>query len=314
MWHPALLYAHRGPLVHLLLAYPAGSVRRAPVAILVAAAYVDGLVPGLARAEWPTIALAAAVVAAASARLWAANGVERRPRALAWVAAAAMGATLAAAAAGRLLGHYESGAALWAYLAVVAATGLAFTADLLWGRWGQIAVTGLILDLGDEPRALVERRWRGRWATRTWRSAFGGRQLASGSTRSRRPLALPADGSARRVTFVPEHEPVAAVVHDPDVLGTDGLGPSVAAVVRLAVETMRMQDEVATRVREVGASGRRLVETGDEERRLLAEQLHADPNANCARCRAASTALPRLSTGRHATTCGSWRPARGRAA
>ena len=292
---PGLLYAHRGPLVHLLLAYPGGSVRRAPVAVVVAAAYVDGLVPGLARAEWPTIALAAAVVAAASARLWAAGGVERRPRALAWIAAVAVGATLAAAAAGRLLGHDESGAALWAYLAVVTATGLAFTADLLWGRWGQIAVTGLILDLGDEPRALraalaralgdpnLEIGFR-RPADREWVDEVG------------RPLALPADGSARRVTFVPEHEPVAAVVHDPDVLGTDGLGPSVAAAVRLAVETMRMQDEVATRVREVGASGRRLVETGDEERRLLAEQLNAGPEREL---RALSRRLDGLAEAQH---------------
>jgi signal transduction histidine kinase len=273
---PALLYAHRGPLLHLLLVYPAASVRRAPVAIVVASAYVDGLVPGLARAEWPTIALSAAFATIASARPWAATEAERRPRAHASVAAVAIGAALAAAAAGRLLGHDDSGAALWAYLAVVAATGLALTADLLWGRWGRIAVDELILDLGDEPRALrgalaralgdpsLEIGYRPP-ATREWVDEVG------------RPLALPAGGSGRRVTFVPEHEPVAAVVHDPDVLGADGLGPSAAAAVRLAVETMKMQDEVAARVRAVRASGRRLVETGDEERRLLAEQLHAGP-------------------------------------
>jgi signal transduction histidine kinase len=292
---PGLLYVHRGPLVHLLLAYPAGAVRRAPVAIVVAAAYVDGLVPGLAPAEWPTIALSAAVAGTASARLWAATGAERRPRALAWVAALAVGVTLAAAAAGRLLGHDEGSAALWAYLAVVTATGVAFTADLLWGQWGRTAVTGLILDLGDEPRALRAALARAlgdpsleigfRWpATREWVDEAG------------RPLALPADGSARRVTFVPEHEPVAVVVHDPDILGTDGLGPSVSAAVRLAVETMRMQDEVATRVREVGASRRRLVETGDEERRVLAEQLHAGPEREL---RALSRRLDGLAEAQH---------------
>jgi len=102
--------------------------------------------------------------------------------------------------------------------------------------------------------------------------------------------------SARRVTFVGEHEPVAAVVHDPDVLGADGLGPSVAAAVSLAVETMRMQEEVATRVREVGASRRRLVETGDEERRLLAEQLHAGPEREL---RALSRRLDGLAEAQH---------------
>ena len=269
-----LLYVHRGPLVHLLLAYPAGKVRRGWLAVLVVAAYVDGAVPALARAEWPTIALATALVVAAALRLRAAPAVERRSRRLALAGAAAVGGTLAAAAAARLAGHDEGGAALWAYLAAVVLTGTAFTGDLVWGRWAG-SVKELIVDLGDEPRSLraalartlgdpgLELGYR-RPRTRAWVDETG------------RPLTLPpADG--RPVTFIPASEPVAAVVHDPGVLGEEGLRHSVEAAVRLAVATIGMQDEAADRVRELSASSRRLVEAADDERRLLAEELRAGP-------------------------------------
>ena len=47
----ALLYAHRGPLVHLLLTYPSGRTRSRTVAAVIAAAYVDGLIPTVARSD-----------------------------------------------------------------------------------------------------------------------------------------------------------------------------------------------------------------------------------------------------------------------
>ena len=79
----ALLYAHRGPLAHLLLAYPSGRLRSRATGALVAVAYVDGLVPAIARSTWPTVALMAAIVVAAAARYRAAGGAERRARAVA---------------------------------------------------------------------------------------------------------------------------------------------------------------------------------------------------------------------------------------
>src|SRR4051812_15384471 len=60
---PSLLFAHRGPMVHLLVTFPHGGRPTRGAAVLVAVAYVDGLVPALAQASWPTRALAAAVLA-----------------------------------------------------------------------------------------------------------------------------------------------------------------------------------------------------------------------------------------------------------
>ena len=45
----ALLYAHRGPLVHLLLTYPSGRTSSRITILVIAAAYVGGLVPALAE-------------------------------------------------------------------------------------------------------------------------------------------------------------------------------------------------------------------------------------------------------------------------
>ena len=53
----ALLYAHRGPLVHLLLTYPRGRTSSRITLLVIAAAYVDGAIPEVARSEWATLAL-----------------------------------------------------------------------------------------------------------------------------------------------------------------------------------------------------------------------------------------------------------------
>ena len=58
----ALVYAHRGPLVHALLTYPPGVPARIDDGHVIVSAYVDGLVPGVARGAWVTVALTAAVV------------------------------------------------------------------------------------------------------------------------------------------------------------------------------------------------------------------------------------------------------------
>jgi signal transduction histidine kinase len=272
----ALLYAHRGPLVHLLLAYPSGRLRSRALGALVAVAYVDGLVPVIARSTWPTVALTAALVVAAGARFRAAGGAERRARAVAFAGASAIGATLAFAALARTAGAHADTAALWAYYAVVTATALGLTADLLWGRWTRAAVTGLVIDLGDrhEPQGLraalaralgdpglqVAYRVAG---TDGWVDEIG------------RPVLLPSgDTAGRGVTLVHEAgDAVAALLHDPAVLADRELASSVAAAARLAVANAGMQAQMATRLREVDASRRRLVEAGDDERRRLGAEL-----------------------------------------
>jgi len=273
-----LVYAHRGPLVHVLLTYPSGRTRSPLVAAVIAAAYVDGLVPDLARAPWPTIALMASVVGTATWRLARSRGLERRARTAPLVCAAAIAAALGLAAIGQLAGADTEAAATWAYDAAIVLTAGALAADLLSGRTARAAATGLMVDLADhqEPRALraalartigdpaLEIAYR---VGELWVDEAG------------RPVRLPGDGNEAQVVTVVEDggAPVAALMHDPAALRDTTLARSVAAAVRLALANVRLQADVAGHVRDVAASRRRLVEAGDEQRRRLREQLRTGP-------------------------------------
>ena len=282
----ALLYAHRGPLTQLLLVYPGGQVRSLAVGALVAVAYVDGLVPSLARAPWLTLALMAAVVVAAGARHRAAAGAERRARAVALAGAVAVGAALALAAVARLADTGAQTGALWAYYAAVTATAAGLTADLLWGRWTRAAVTGLVIDLGDrhEPQALRAALAR-TLGDPTLQVAYHVAGAGAWVDELGRPVEVPhGDGAGRGVTLVHEQDDaVAALVHDPATLADGELEAAVAAAVRLAVANAGMQAQIAARLRDVEASRRRLVEAGDDERRRLGDELRTRVEDHLAR-------------------------------
>ena len=48
-----------------------------------------------------------------------------------------------------MAGIETDSALLWAYDAIVCLVAISLFADLLWGRWAQAAVTGLVVDLGE---------------------------------------------------------------------------------------------------------------------------------------------------------------------
>jgi signal transduction histidine kinase len=294
----ALLYAHRGPLVHLLLTYPSGRTSSRLALAVIAAAYVDGVIPEVARSEWATFALALAVVLAAAARHRAAGVAERRARAAALAAAVLLCGTLALTALGRLLDVTTGAAPVWALYGSVIAIACGLTADLLWGRWGRSALTGFVIDLGDrdEPQALRTALARA-LGDSSLELAYRVDDRASWVDQAGRPVALPSgDGEGRRaVTLIGEEgAPIAALVHDPATLADPGLVTAVTAATRLAVANVRLQAEIAGRLDDMAASRRRLVEAGDEERRRLGEQLGDGPEARLAEVAAR---LDRLAAG-----------------
>ena len=282
----ALLYAHRGPLVHLLLTYPSGRTTSRITLLVIAAAYVDGLIPALARSEWATLGLVASVVLVATWRHQIAAGVERRARAAALAGAAALCAPLAFAALGRLTDAGVETAAVWALYGVVFAIACGLTCDLLWGQWGRVAATGLVIDLGDhhEPRALraaLARTLGDPHLELAYRVDVPGGWVDEAG----RPMELPGRdaGDTRTATLIGEPEaPVAALVHDPATLSDPRLLEAVAAAAGLAVANVRLQADIAGRVRDVAASRRRLVEASDEERRRLAAQCRDGPERRLA--------------------------------
>jgi signal transduction histidine kinase len=292
----ALLYAHRGPLVHLLLTYPTGRTSSRVTMLVIAAAYADGFIPDVARSEAATLALMGAVLVVAIARQRAVGGAERRARAAALAGAALLSATLGLAALGRLLDAGNDAAAVWALYGAVVAIAGGLTADLLWGRWGRSALTGLVIDLGGrhEPQALRATLAR-TLGDPSLEIAYRVEDPPGWVDEAGRPAALPAGDARRDVTLIgDENEPVAALVHDPAALADPELAAAVASAARLAVANARLQAEVAGRVDDVAASRRRLVEAGDEERRRLAEQLRDGPEARLA---AVAARLERLAAG-----------------
>ncbi len=243
-----LVYAHRGPLVHLLLG-------RSP---LTALAYLDGLIPPLARSAWLTLALAAVVVLAAAWR----RGV------VALVGAIAVGGALALEAIGRLVGGDTSSLAAWWYDIAVAGIGLAIAATARSKPPAAVAAD-LVIDLGAEPQALrsaLARAVGDPTLDVAYRAGEGWTDEAG------RTVRLPGSGEPRTVRMIDD---VAALIHDPAALSDDTLAHSVDSALRLALANARLQADVAARVREVESSRRRLVEAAAAERRRLREQLQA---------------------------------------
>jgi signal transduction histidine kinase len=271
----AVLFVHRGPLVHLLVGYPRGRLRSRLEQVVVAAAYVDGAVYPLARQDAVTIALSLLLAVTALVGYLRAGGAERRARAAALVAASAVALALGLGAVGRLADVGTDATGLWAYQGVLVLVAVGLFADLLWGRWTQAAITGLVVDLGEPDEAGTLRAKLAR--------AVGDPSLVVAYRlpdtdghvdEAGRPVALPAAGATRTVTYLQESgRQIGALVHDAAVLDDPDLVNAVAAAAGVAVANARLQAEVRARVSEVEASRRRIVEAGDAERRRLEGEL-----------------------------------------
>jgi signal transduction histidine kinase len=294
----AFLYGYRGPLVHLLLTYPSGRTSSRITMLVVAAAYVDGIVPALARSDSATLALMAAVVSVAVARRQSARGIERRARSAALAASALLGVTLGLTSLARLADASTGAAPVWTLYGTVIVIACGLTVDLLWGRWGRAAATGFVIDLGGqhEPRALRAALAR----------ALGDPSLdlvyrvddrGGWTDEAGRPAELPSGDERRAVMLIGDSSaPLAALVHDPAALADPQLAGAVGAAARLAVANVRLQAEIERQLHDVAASRRRLMVAGDEERRRLGEQLADGPEARLAEVAAR---LERLAAGSH---------------
>jgi Histidine kinase-, DNA gyrase B-, and HSP90-like ATPase len=269
------LYLHRGPLVQLVVSYPSGRLRSRLQWVVVAAGYVCAVVSPLARNDQVTILLAVAVCATALGRFLVASGPERRARASALGAAALVAVALTLGAAVGLAGVDADQQVLWAYEVVIGLVAAWLFTDLLWGRWTQATITGLVVDLGElgDAGPLRDRLARAlgdpTLVVGYWLPADGRYVDEAG-----RPVELPIAGAGRAVTPIEQDgEPVAALVHDASVLGDPRLVADVAAAARLAVANVRLQAQVRSRVAEVAASRRRIVQAADTQRRGLERRL-----------------------------------------
>jgi hypothetical protein len=259
----ALVFLHRGPLFHLLLAYPrlrpGGRARQA----ICVAGYVTAAVEPLGASNAVTLGMCALVAGAAGERWLRAGGIERRLAGSAAVAALVVCGALAWGVAARHSG-LDPSAVLGVYEAAVALAAAGLAADVLLGGWPRGVVAGLMLDVGRLERAAPLADEIGR--------EVGDRSLVVATRSGDRWLdeaGRPVDPGDRRraVTAVGDD---ALLVHAPGALADPELARAATAAARLALGNTRLHGEVAARVAEVEASARRLVTAGDDERRRVA--------------------------------------------
>lgn len=266
-----LLFLHRGPLLHLLLAYPSGRPRGWPAWVVVSAGYATAVWYPLGRDNWVSVAVGVALVGTALA-----TRTERRARFAGVVGATAVGTVLALGAGARLAGAGIDELVLWAYeLAMILVAALVFV-DSRWGPWRRATVTGLALDLGEMgPGGALETRLAAALGDPSarlvyWVPATGGYVDVAG-----RPADVPDAGDQDRVLTVLAHhgERLGALVHDVSVAEDDALVADVVALASTALVNARLRAAVRTGLVEVEASRRRIIEAADHERRRLEEEL-----------------------------------------
>jgi signal transduction histidine kinase len=268
---------HRGPIVHALLGYPSGRPVRRLERAAIAIGYVLAAVAAIGNTAVGTVFLAGLVLAVAGGRWLVSSGPQRRARVVGAGAAAAFSAVLLVSGTAQWAGAAASTdrSILWAYQIVLAGIAATLLLDLLLRRWTAATVTGLIVDLGElgETAPL-----RDRLAT-----ALGDPSLVVGYHLPERDvyvdelgreLELPDEQAERSVTIVRDgDDPVAALIHDSGAVSDPELLDSVASAARIAVANARLQAEVRRQLEEIEASRRRIVETGDAQRRRLEAEL-----------------------------------------
>jgi hypothetical protein len=273
----AVLTFHRGLLFHAILTYPGGRLSgNRLVAAVVALGYAYAVIVPVAQDNVATIIMVFLVLAAAGAGYVRAAGPERQARLTAVAAAAAVAVPLAAGSIAPLLGSdTNAGPVLWGYEAALVLIALGFLADLRYGRWGQAAVTKLVVDLGQpgESGTLTARLARA-LGDPSLMMAYWVPEANGYFDEAGNPAMLPGPETGRAVTVI-EHrgERIAALVHDAALLEEPGLVEGVASAAAMAVSNVRLRADVRAQVAELEASRRRLVEARDGQRQGLQQEL-----------------------------------------
>ena len=270
------LYLHRGPLVQLVIAYPRGRSSRRIERAGVLGGYVAAVFAPIWRSEIVTIVLAALLLALAARGYTGAVGRDRRARFYGLGATAFVAAVFAATAALRLAVPtvHVKDATLLAYQAALCVLAVALLAALLRAPWERAAVTDLVVELGEKKSGTLRDALAHALGDPTLEVAY---RLPSGLhvDPSGQPVNLPVRDPSRRVTRLErDGQEVAALVHDQAVLDDPSLLDAVAAAARLTGSNARLQAEVRGQVTEVEHSRRRLLRSGDEERRRLEQRLN----------------------------------------
>jgi len=269
----ALVFLHRGPLVH---AACSGRGVRSPLALVtIAFGYADALgLGGGGTTVVVAVLLAAVGGAGAIARVRGATG----PAGLELGAVAALAGGLGLAGAVALSGVTADASPLttYAYDAALCGTALMLAAAAAREARTRATVADLVVELGPGRGSSVARD--------ALAHALGDPDLEIGywladsglfADRYGRELSLPGAGAGREVTIV-EHggEQIAALVHARAALDDPALAAAVRDAAGLVLANAGLQVAAERQLEELRASRRRLVAARDEQRRRLERRLH----------------------------------------
>jgi hypothetical protein len=268
-----LLYLHRGPLVHLLVAYPGWRPRSRLDLAAVAAGYVAAIVTPVWQSEAATIAGAAVLAAVAARGYLTAPAPARRDRRTALQAVAALAAVLAAGAIA--LVTVPNRDAVEPVLHVYEATLVAIAVGLCVRLRRPSVVADLVVELGESRSGTLRDRLARALGDPTlavgyWSAEDGAYVGATGAR-----LTIPADRAATHVER--DGAPFAVLVHDAAVLRDPQLVAAVASATRLSASNVALRAEVRAQAEELSASRRRLLAAADDERRRLELRLREGP-------------------------------------
>jgi signal transduction histidine kinase len=272
----ALVYAYRGPLLHLTLTYPDGRPRGREPVLAVAGVYLAAAITPAWRSEAFTIVFGVALVTVSAGHRRSVLGRERRERAYALRATVAAVCLLAATAAFRLAVETPTAtdASLLVFEAALGALAVALVLGLLREPWARAGASDLVVELADSRSGALRDRLARALGDPTlelgfWVASAHGYVDAVG-----RALTLPAPGSPRGTTVVERGGiPAAALIHDAALLDEPGLAAALSEAADLAASNARLQGEVRAQVAELQASRRRLLAAADDERRRLEQRL-----------------------------------------
>lgn len=266
-------YLHRGVLAHVILAFPTGRITGRLTAAVVVLAYAGSLVSPLAQSPAASTAMAAMVALVAGFRCRRTLGPTRRSRSAALVSAMLMLLVVAASALIHLVLPLRGQAALHAYelvLVLVAAT-LARAAVRL--NRNVSGVADLVVDLADGPPSEVGAALALALGDPTARVGYwvasdnhfvdvDGNEFRSGAQ------------AGRALSIVRSQDgPLLALDHDASLVGGLDLTGPLEEAASLMIANARLQADLRTRIRDVAAARRRLVEAESQERRALEQQL-----------------------------------------
>jgi signal transduction histidine kinase len=270
------IYWHRGPLVHMILAYPSGRVSSRLSRVAVGVGYAAAIVTPVWHSEVATFLLSVLLIAISAREYTQAVGRHRRARLVSVWAAGGLGLVLVGGAAARLAlpAGEVSTPALFAYELMLFTIAGRLFAWLVSASSEGADITDLVVELGT-PRSGTLRGALSR--------ALGDPSLEIGYwlpaadsfvDSEGQILSLPDPASKRSVTLIErDDEPVAVILHDPAVLDDPGLLKAVTSAAQLAASNARLQAEVRARLEELSASRRRILDARDEERRRLERRL-----------------------------------------